>query len=153
MRARFFSMLAFISILAVSCESEDQGSTLQSAVSSKNPGGQITSLQWIDSAQDYGRINEGQKLAISFRFKNVGNKPLILESVQPTCGCTVADYPKEPIPPGEEGEITGEFDSQGREGLQRKHITVVSNTNPVQQDVSFQVMVVGKKHDAQNTSF
>src|SRR5688572_10900490 len=88
----------------------------------------LTTIQWIDSVKNLGRINEGQKLEISFRFKNTGGKPLIIESVRPGCGCTVADYPKEPIAPGGEGEITGSFDSQGRENLQRKEIAVTANT-------------------------
>ena len=89
---------------------------------------QLTTIQWIDSVRDLGKINEGQKLNVSFRFKNTGEKPLIIESVHPGCGCTVADYPKQPIKPGEEGEITGSFNSEGREGLQHKEITVLANT-------------------------
>lgn len=112
----------------------------------------LTAIQWIDSARNFGNINEGQKLAISFRFKNTGNKPLVIESVKPTCGCTVADYPKEPIAPGEEAEITGEFDSNGREGLQRKHLTVKSNTSPAEQDITFEVNVVAKARNQNNPS-
>ena len=89
---------------------------------------QLTTIQWMDSVKNLGKITEGQKLEIAFRFKNTGNKPLIIESVRPGCGCTVADYPKEPIAPGAEGEITGSFDSHGRENLQRKEITVTANT-------------------------
>jgi hypothetical protein len=88
----------------------------------------LTTIQWVDSVKNLGRINEGQKLEVSFRFKNTGTKPLIIQSVRPGCGCTVADYPKEPIAPGGEGEITGSFDSQGRENLQRKEIAVTANT-------------------------
>ena len=147
-------LLLPVFLLFASCGGDDAGATMQSSVTSQNPGGQITTIQWLDSAQNYGKINEGQKLAISFRFRNSGNKPLIIESVQPTCGCTVADYPKEPIAPGAEGEITGSFDSNGREGLQRKHITVRTNTDPAQQDVTFEVNVVAKpRNPQQNTSF
>ena len=88
----------------------------------------LTTIQWIDSIKNLGRINEGQKLEIAFRFKNTGDKPLIIQSVRPGCGCTVADYPKQPIAPGGEGEITVSFDSHGRENLQRKEIAVTANT-------------------------
>lgn len=112
----------------------------------KNAGGDAkasrTSIQWMDAAKNYGDVNEGQKLALSFRFKNTGSKPLVIESVKPTCGCTIADYPKEPIPAGGEGEITGVFDSMGREGLQNKHLTVRSNAEPADQDISFEVNVI-----------
>lgn len=100
-----------------------------------------TSIEWMDSVKNYGNINEGQKLAVSFKFKNSGNKPLVIESVKPSCGCTVADYPKEPIAPGGEGEITGEFDSKGREGLQHKELTVTANTDKVQHSIYFEVNV------------
>lgn len=102
----------------------------------------LTTMKWIDSVQNYGNIKEGQKLAISFRFKNSGSKPLIIESVAPSCGCTVADYPKEPIAPGGEGEITGEFDSNGREGLQHKELTIKANTPDISNNVYFEVNVV-----------
>lgn len=98
------------------------------AIASPADTSQLTTIQWVDSVKNLGRINEGQKLEISFRFKNTGSKPLVITSVVPGCGCTVADYPKEPIAPGGEGEITGSFDSHGRENLQRKQIAVVANT-------------------------
>lgn len=102
----------------------------------------LTTMQWIDSVQKYGDIKEGQKLAVSFRFKNTGNNPLVIESVAPSCGCTVADYPKEPIAPGKEGEITGEFDSNGREGLQHKELTIKANTPDISNNVYFEVNVI-----------
>lgn len=105
-------------------------------------GGNTTTVQWLDSSKNFGKITEGQKLSVSFRFKNTGSSPLVIASVQPSCGCTVADYPREPIPPGGEGEITGEFDSNGREGLQHKEITVRSNTPGGQQQLLFEVNVV-----------
>ncbi|MBO9572037.1 MAG: DUF1573 domain-containing protein [Chitinophagaceae bacterium] len=116
----------------------NEGAAANSSVTEK----QFTSIQWIDSVKNYGNINEGQKLAISFRFKNSGEKPLIIESVKPSCGCTIADYPKEPIAPGAEGEITGEFDSHSREGLQHKELTVMANTSPVEHNILFEVNVI-----------
>ena len=103
-------------------------------------------LQWIDSAKDYGKITEGQKLEVLFRFKNVGDKPLVIESVRPSCGCTVADPPKEPIVPGAEGEIKGSFDSQGKSGAQHKTIYVMANTKGTQtHEISFTVDVQKKQ--------
>lgn len=87
-----------------------------------------TTIQWIDSAKDMGQIVEGQKLEVSFRFKNTGDKPLIIQSIQPSCGCTVADKPEEPIAPGKEGVIKGVFDSAGKPGVNTKTMTVLANT-------------------------
>jgi len=106
-----------------------------------------TTIQWIDSVRNLGKINEGQKLAVSFRFRNSGTNPLVIESVQPSCGCTVADFPKEPIAPNKEGEIAATFDSEGREGLQHKELTVRANTGGSgEQKIVFEVDVQGKAH-------
>ncbi len=52
----------------------------------------------------------GDIVDINFTCKNTGDKPLYLVYVRPSCGCTVADYTKEPIPPGKEGKIDAQFD-------------------------------------------
>ena len=118
-------------ILFLACENSDEKAVSSkdgASITNTNDTSSLTTIQWIDSIKNLGRINEGQKLEVAFRFKNTGDKPLIIQSVRPGCGCTVADYPKEPIAPGSEGEITGSFDSNGRENLQRKEITVTANT-------------------------
>ena len=134
--------LAFVTVaFFTSCG--DANSTVDVDAAREAGSKQITTVQWIDSVRNYGKIIEGQKLAISFRFKNTGDKPLVIESVQPACGCTVADYPKQPLKPGEEGEITGEFKSEGREGQQHKEITVNTNTAMRSQNLIFEVTVAG----------
>jgi hypothetical protein len=65
----------------------------------------------------------------------------VIEKVQPGCGCTVADYPKEPIAPGQEGEIRAEFDTKGREGVQKKNITVFANTRENTYTLYFDVTI------------
>jgi len=101
----------------------------------------LTSIQWIDSSKSMGTVTEGGVLKINYRFKNIGAKPLVIQKVQPGCGCTVADYPKQPIAPGEEGEITAEFDTKGREGVQKKNITVQANTREQSYILYFDVTV------------
>ena len=124
------NFLLLVSIIFLVCRDADQAADLSkpAGMDTATDTSSLTTIQWVDSIKNLGRINEGQKLEVSFRFKNTGTKPLIIQSVRPGCGCTVADYPKEPIAPGAEGEITGSFDSQGRENLQRKEIAVTANT-------------------------
>jgi uncharacterized protein DUF1573 len=141
---RLYLFIILIScVITTGCGSNDAAPEVSAAAK------QITAIRWIDSSKVYGNINEGQKLAVSFRFKNTGNKPLIIESVKPSCGCTIANFPREPLAPGTEGEITGEFNSEGREGLQHKELTVTSNTSPLQHSVYFEVNVV-KDHKTNN---
>ena len=137
-------------IVFASCSSVDASKEIETA--REEGSKQLTSIQWIDSVRNFGKIIEGQKLAISFRFKNTGDKPLVIESVQPACGCTVADYPKQPLNPGEEGEITGEFNSEGREGQQHKEITVTTNTAAHTQNLIFEVTVAGKPQQANSNN-
>lgn len=88
----------------------------------------FTTIQWIDSTtQHLGNINEGQVAEISWKFKNTGNKPLVIEDVRPGCGCTVADKPSEPIAPGGEAVIKAKYNSEGHPGHADKYITVVAN--------------------------
>ncbi len=135
-------LIAMIALGAAACSSEAENSPVTSIVDESD----LTVLQWIDSSQNLGKIKEGQKLQIAFRFRNAGNKPLVIHSVQPGCGCTVADYPKQPIAPGAEAEISGAFDSQGREGLQHKQIIVNANTVGSQtHQVEFMVEVLKSK--------
>jgi hypothetical protein len=103
--------------------------------------GQQTTIEWLDSVKNMGTITAGDSLKISFRFRNTGDKPLVIESVQPSCGCTVADYPKDPIAPGATGEITGAFNSVGKEGVQRKSMTVLTNTERQSYTLQFEVNV------------
>ena len=63
-----------------------------------------------------------------FRFRNVGKAPLCITLVHPSCGCTVADYPKEPIPVGGTGEIRLTYDgSHSMPGKVQKHAQVFTN--------------------------
>lgn len=79
---------------------------------------------------DFGVIQEGESVQTSFKFKNVGKTPLIITDATATCGCTVPEYPKTPIKPGEEGTITVVFNSIGKTGMQDKVVTIKSNANP-----------------------
>ena len=143
-------LVIFSWFLLSACGGTDSPAVAGPTAASSKATAALTTIHWLDSAKNYGKINEGQKLALSFRFQNTGDKPLIIESVTPTCGCTIADYPKEPIAPGQEGEITGEFDSNGREGLQQKHLTVRSNVAQKAQDISFEVNVVPRQQSNSN---
>jgi hypothetical protein len=79
---------------------------------------------------DFGNLTSGEKVTYSFKFKNAGQSLLVISSVTTSCGCTVSDYPHQPIKPGEGATIDVSFDSEGRHGLQNKTITVFSNTQP-----------------------
>ena len=107
----------------------------------------FTKITWLDSTnRDFGTIPEGQKLEVAYRFLNSGTKPLIIARVQPSCGCTVAEQPDEPILPGKEGVIKASFNSEGRAGINHKKLYVIANTQVTQSnEVQFSVLVQKKK--------
>jgi hypothetical protein len=107
--------------------------------------GELSTLQWIDSVKDMGKINEGQVIDIAYRFKNTGTKPLVIKSVNVSCGCTVAEKPEAPIAPGQEGEIKASFNSTGKAGTNTKSIYVYANTAPEAHELKFMVEVTKKR--------
>src|SRR6476661_618522 len=111
-----------------------------------NDSANFTSIQWVDSTfQDLGKVNEGQVVDITWRLKNTGTKPLVIASVIPGCGCTVAEKPTEPIAPGGDGVIKAKFDSKNQtEGEHRKNITVTANTKEKSYFLAFNVNVTKK---------
>lgn len=95
-----------------------------------NDMGNLPVFTFNSEEHDFGRISEGEKVSYTFKFKNTGKSDLIISSAKATCGCTVADYPKTPVKPGEESGIAVSFNSEGKKGIQNKTITLVANTQP-----------------------
>jgi hypothetical protein len=75
---------------------------------------------------NYGSIEKGADGVRVFKFTNSGTAPLIISNAQGSCGCTVPTYPKEPIMPGEKGEIRVKYDTQ-RVGQFTKYVTLTTN--------------------------
>ena len=143
-----------ISLVSLSCQEHSaKGNILvtapagSAAMQLPKDSSLYTNITWLDSTErNYGTIAEGQKLEVAYRFRNSGNKPLIIARVQPSCGCTVAEQPEEPIQPGKEGEIKASFNSEGRIGINNKTLFVVANTRGTQSnELRFSVIVQKKK--------
>ncbi len=78
---------------------------------------------------DFGTIDEGDVVETVFKFKNEGKSELIISSAKASCGCTIPQWPKKPVMPGEEGEIKVKFNSRGKPNKQQKRITLTTNTS------------------------
>lgn len=86
-------------------------------------------LVFEKETHDFGTIAEGTQATYVFRVKNVGTEPVVIPSVQASCGCTTPTWTKEPILPGKTGTITAVYNSTGRPGPFYKSITVSSNNS------------------------
>ncbi|HMU46310.1 MAG TPA: DUF1573 domain-containing protein [Chitinophagaceae bacterium] len=96
----------------------------------KNDSANFTTIEWIDPVtQNLGLLKKDQEIEITYRFKNSGNKILIIENVTAGCGCTIPEKPEKPFAPGEEGVIRAKFNGSGH-GTISKTVTVIANTTP-----------------------
>lgn len=115
----------------------------------EKPAGPLPVAAFGKIEHDFGTIKEGQSVEYTFQVKNSGEAPLIIQKADPSCGCTVPDWTKEPIPPGGSGFVKAKFDSSGKTGIQNKTITVTANTWPKQTVLRFKAMVEPKAGGAE----
>jgi hypothetical protein len=90
-----------------------------------------TIMSFSQSSHDFGAMTEGEVKEYSFGFKNTGNEPLHIEHAKGSCGCTVPQWPKDPIAPGATGQIVVKFNSANKVGKNSKKVTIVANTEPI----------------------
>ena len=96
------------------------------------PTGPKTSVQFPVIAHDFGKVKQNSENKHVFKFTNTGKEPLLISDAKGSCGCTVPEYPKEPIAPGATGEIKVVYKPGSQQGNQAKTVTVTANTDPPQ---------------------
>jgi len=98
--------------------------------SSEEANAKLPAIKFEEELFELGAITQGEKVEHTFMFTNTGEADLIVTSAKGSCGCTVPEWPKKPIKPGEKGEINVVFNSEGKKGRQHKKVTIVANTQP-----------------------
>lgn len=106
------SLLAITAVLLTSCKKSD--------------GVPVMTFNKVE--HDFGTINEGDKVETVFEFTNTGEGDLVITKAVGSCGCTVPEYPKEPVKKGEKGTIKVSFNSNNKQGKQTKSVTLTTNT-------------------------
>ena len=86
------------------------------------------SIKFKEVELDFGTIEQGDKAHLEYIFHNIGIDPLVIIQAKGSCGCTVPEYPTEPLKKGEKGSIKVTFDSAGKMGKQEKTVTLITNT-------------------------
>ncbi len=119
---KFFIILSVLFLF--SCANEETNSTQTDATTD------TTTVAFEVSEFDFGTIEQGEQVTYTYKFKNTGKSPLIIQDVRTSCGCTVPSYSDKPVGPGSEGFLKIRFNSAGKHGNQYKLITVTSNTKP-----------------------
>lgn len=113
----------------------------QAQLKTTTPAEEATSMKFDNMTHNFGTIKQNTENEYVFTFTNTGNKPLIIESAQGSCGCTVPEYPKEPIAPGASNEIRVVYKPGTQKGNQTKTVTLTANTNPRQTRLNIQALV------------
>ena len=147
------SIVAFLlAFVIVACNSPKPTNLVTIGQFTAADSASFTKVQWLDSIVDFGSIKMGETKTVTFRLKNIGNKPLYMTNVKAGCGCTVADYTKGAIAPGAEGVVTGSFDSnKSHVGEVQKNIFVTTNTyNGMNQSLVFNGKITENKAEAES---
>ena len=121
----FFSSigLTILLVFSLSCNNSDKTETTKENYTGK------AEIEFYKIAHDFGTLKEGEVVECIFKYKNTGNAPLSLLYVEADCGCTVPEYSKGEILPGEEGKIKAVFDSNGFRNNIYKTIDVETNAD------------------------
>ncbi|MCE7042578.1 DUF1573 domain-containing protein [Dyadobacter sp. CY312] len=131
-----FAFLFGISISLLSCSGTEKKSE------SKQAGSKLPVLALMDSSSyDFGTVQEGAVVEHTFRFRNDGEFPLILNNITSSCGCTTPEWPKEPIEANATSSIKVRFDTKNKSGPQVKTITVYANTEPAYSELRLRGIV------------
>lgn len=124
-----------LSLMSFSVLPTQMQSTIKTVVAS--------SISWKSDSVDVGTIPQGTPKAIEFEFKNTGDKAIIITNVKPACGCTAADYTKDPIAPGKTGYVKATYNAAAA-GAFTKTVTVTTNAEETPKVLTFKGTVVAK---------
>lgn len=100
-----------------------------------------TTIVFAEESFDFGTIKQNTENLHVFKFTNTGDNPLIIQTANGSCGCTVPEYPTEPIPPGGEGEIKVKYSPGTQKGMQQKSVTILANTVPGETVINIKAVV------------
>lgn len=107
---------------------------IRNPVSADNPvdSASMGKITFEETTFDFDTIAEGSIIEHRFKFRNTGKSSLIIHNARSSCGCTVPEWPEEPITPGDAGEILVRFNTTDKTGFQNKPITIFANSLPQQ---------------------
>ena len=141
------SLIIALAIGLASCANENSDTVNADVVNNSltaAEGGEVSGapvMEFEEEIFDFGTIAQGEKVNFVYKFTNTGDADLIISSAKGSCGCTVPDWPKQPIAPGEVSEIKVVFNSDGKSGNQHKDVSINANTQPALNKIAFKGIV------------
>ena len=130
-------ILLLVSLALVSCNSSSDEKTITTDLvnspltANSNAEKVLTpNIEMLETSYNFGEIQQGESVTHDFILKNTGDADLLVSAAKGSCGCTVPEWPKNPIAKGEEATIKVTFNSAGKSGKQNKTVTLVTNAIP-----------------------
>jgi hypothetical protein len=136
MKIKYLLPFLAIAFMASKCENLGGKKVEGSTVDAKIPQGPTTTIKFTEEDYNFGKVEQGQVVEHSFEFTNTGKEPLIISECRASCGCTIPEWPRDPIAPGATSKISAKFNTSGKSDDQKKVITVTANTEPMESFVS-----------------
>ncbi|MBL7865466.1 MAG: DUF1573 domain-containing protein [Cyclobacteriaceae bacterium] len=99
---------------------------MAAAPSSNQPSSDMAVAVVDNLVHDFGKIKQGVPVTHEFSFVNKGKAPMIITNAQPSCGCTIPSWTKDPIPPGGQGYVKATYNAASP-GAFDKSVTVTAN--------------------------
>jgi len=126
MKSLFIPVLVLFTFLACNKKIESETKSVENSEQELK----YARILFDETVYEFGSIKQGEVVKHTFNFKNDSDEPLIVTNAAASCGCTVPQWPKEPVKSGESGKIEVVFNSTGKSGTQNKTIMITANTLP-----------------------
>lgn len=165
---RILTIFIFFTALLFSCQGENTqtseksvdeikaegkiSSIIRNPVTANEPTDTVNVAKMVfeETSYNFGEIEEGEIVNHTYKFTNTGTVPLLISNARSTCGCTVPVWPKDPVAPGESGELKVEFNSKGKKNTQKKPVTITANTYPSSTKVFLEGYVKSKEGEVES---
>jgi len=156
MKFRQLVVIAFAALYLTGCKGKPESGTSSSPDLVTNPvsaGGtsnnnRLPVLEFEEIRHDFGLMVQGERLTYKFKCTNTGGANAVISDVSSTCGCTITSWTKQPIKPGDKGEVEVIFNSGGKPaGFISKTVNVLANTQPntIKLEVSAEIYIPDRK--------
>lgn len=133
-----------LALTVVSCKENNASSQINqdnvAAAAGAITNGEYPVIKFDRTTHDFGSILNNEAVTTEFEITNTGKADLIIINASASCGCTVPEYQKTPIKPGETSKITVKFQT-GAEGQQQKTVTLVTNTEKAEEVLTIKANV------------
>lgn len=147
MKRFLYPLVAAGILLSAAACNNGQGGKKTAAGTDAADSTKVARMTFEKEVHNFGNVAQGEVVEYSFKFTNTGEKDLLIQKAEASCGCTVPEWPKEPVKPGESAYMKVKFDSHGRpEGFTEKELFIQANTNPpLVTGPRIQCVIVAKK--------